>query len=142
MQALHFAFNMQFERWADAANYIAQQTGRRPFPSKGIIPYTNGNILLRSVEPTPYYADDLTQLDRVLYTAEGRVGNQSLRTCGNLAIQEKGRRIFLLEVTTEGRHTRWIWHGEYEFRGEIEEMQHPDMHNAMRTIYRFVLHKV
>lgn len=138
------AFKMQFERWTAAAvPYIAEQMGGyKPFSGQGIRNYSNGTSLVRSVDPTPFYANNLSDLSRIAYTAEGQVGNQSLRTRGNRGLQEPGRRIFLLEVKKEGKHTRWIWHGEYVFRGEIEEMQHPDRNGAMRTIYRFILHKV
>ena len=127
---------MEFTTWRDFVAHAATHLGHRPYSGEGIKNYKNGKSLLRSVA-VPYYAD--TE-DR--YTAQGLIGDQSLEKKVNRDLQQPGRQLFLYEVKTNGRKKTWIWHGEYRFRGEIETMQHPDILKNMRTIYRFVLHKV
>lgn len=127
---------MEFTTWNDLATHVAAQMGGlKPFSGQGIRNYTNGMTLLRSV-PVPYYADTEDK-----YTAQGLVGNQDLQKKVNRVLQEPNRRIFLYDVRVNGKTKTWVWHGERQFRGEIESMQHPDIHGSMRTIYRFVLHK-
>lgn len=127
----------EFNRYTDAERVCEEATGHKPFTGQGIGTYNNNTALIRSVQPTPYYADKM-MIGGIAYTLQGREGDQSLEHRTNKKLLEPGRRIFLLEVGKK----KWIWHGEYVYTGVCEELMHPDMHGNMRKIYRAILKKV
>lgn len=127
---------MEFNRYIDAEVMCVGATGNKSFTGQGIRTYNNETALIRSVENTPYYADQMLN-GGIAYTLRGRQGDQSLDDRENKKLMEKGRRIFLLEV----RKKKWIWHGEYKYTGVYEELMHPDINGVMRKIYRIILKK-
>ena len=139
--SMQLSFTMEFARYADAEQVCIEATGNRPYTGQGIRNYNNGTTLIRSVEDTAFYADKFLG-GGVAYTLRGQEGDQSLEDIENKKLCEPGRRIFLLEVQTENRRKKWIWHGEYVYTGVYEEMIHPDVHGNPRRIYRVILRRL
>lgn len=122
--------------------FIREQTGCNPFTGKGICYRKNNNTtILRSVENTFYYDDDLSDENYVKYTLFGQVGDQSEyeSTCNEPFLnEEKTHHIYLYSKITDNRY---IWYGKYKIVGKSEK-QHIDINHNVRKIILIHLKKI
>jgi hypothetical protein len=76
--------SISFEKWSSKYNnnntlsdYIIKYTGCSPYSGCGIKFYRQQRVcVLRSNDNVKYYEDNLSNKDRVLFTLQGKVGNQ------------------------------------------------------------------
>ncbi len=132
-----------FTTWAEAKRHIAQFTGKGAYPGQGISNYNNGKTLLRSVDDTYYYLDDLEDHETVKYTLFGKSGNQNKDEARyNWKFLNEEREIYLYRVSKDGKDTTWAWYGRYELLPGLEELQHVGEDGVTRKIYRATLQRV
>jgi len=85
------------------ANHITEKTGCKPYSGEGIsYRKAQKTCILRSVDDTPYYDDDLSDPDYPKYTLAGKNGNQDLTDKRNnppLIDTSKTKHIFLYRVS-------------------------------------------
>ena len=132
-----------FVAWKDAKEYIAKFTKKGAYPGQGISNYANGITLLRSVDDTYYYKDELENPDLVIYTLFGTSGDQNKDEARyNHKLLNEQRKIYLYRVQKESKNTKWVWYGEYSLVPGLEEVQHPGADGLMRRIYRVRLQRI
>jgi len=72
-----FSDPQAFSKWEEMTTHIIQETGCIPFSGAGINPRkAQKTTILRSVDGTPYYDDDLSDIDNPKYTLFGHDGDQ------------------------------------------------------------------
>jgi hypothetical protein len=132
-----------FDRWIDLQAHAMQLTGGKSlYSGQGIYHFTNGISILKSVDGTPYYDDNLSNPDTILYTLYGREGDQSLSEPKfNWKLLHETRTLYVFRVTS-GTKKSWLWYGEYTIGCEpIQPKEHIDMNGVLRTIYLLTLHR-
>ena len=139
---------MLFQTWSGAHGieaYITKKTGCKPFSGAGINPrIAQKTTLLRSVDDTYYYADDLNDLENIQYTLFGHVGDQSeeeSRFNEPLLNQDKTKHIYVYRVKPKGKRNEYIWYGKYEIVGKITK-PHIGKDKQMRNIIVLCLHRI
>ena len=97
--------------------HVINQTGCKPFSGAGInIRKEKATALLKSVDGTPYYMDDLSNADTVEYTLFGHNGDQSEAEASfnePLLNDKKTTHIYLYRVRINGRKKDYLWYGKY-----------------------------
>ena len=136
--------DITFEKWNGTGGmkeYIINQTGCKPYSGAGInYRAEQKTTLLRSVDDTYYYDDDLKDPDLVEYTLFGQEGDQyqdEKRFNEPLLNPDKTRHIYLYRVKPE----MYIWYGKYEIVDKYEKF-HIDKNYNERTIIILVLRKI
>lgn len=134
-----------FNSWPDLKQHCIQMTGCKPFSGAGInYRSENNTCLLRSVDGTDYYNDDLTNPETPHYTCQGKSGDQSetqLRFNEPLLNAEKVKHIYLYRVKKEAGKQFWIWYGKYTI-AEKTTQRHPGEDGLMRNIIVLKLQRV
>lgn len=124
---------MQTTSWKEFEKFIIHETGCKPFSGAGICPRPKQlTTLLRSVDDTYYYADDLRDKNLVKYTLFGLNGDQDeneKRMNEKLLNATKTKHIYLYRKTS----TEYIWYGKYEII-DINSQPHIGKDRNMRTI--------
>jgi len=131
---------IRFDKWegeGGCREYILEQTGCTPFTGVGIwITRSKKTALLRSVDDTPYYDDDLSDIHTPKYTLFGHNGDQDVaekRYNEPLLNADKTEHIYLYRVSKNGKKTVWWWYGKYKIVGRVSK-PHPGKDLIMRTI--------
>jgi hypothetical protein len=139
---------IQFLKWGGPEvieNYIIEQTGCKPYSGAGINPrIEKKTTLLKSVDNTYYYADDMSNINNPKYTLFGHSGDQSeneKRFNEPLLNKNKTEHIYLYRVTKNGKKTEYLWYGKYVI-DEINNKLHPGMDKTIRTIIVLSLKRV
>ena len=129
-----------FSKWEGPEGmktHIIQETGCIPFSGAGINPrQERQTTILRSVDDTPYYDDDLSDIDNPKYTLFGHDGDQDeneKRFNEPLLNPNKTKHIYLYRTRKNGKKTEWLWYGKYTIQ-EKTKKQHPGENGIMRTI--------
>ena len=129
-----------FQKWSGddgIENFIIKKTGCKPFSGAGInYRKTEKTTILRSVDNTFYYDDNLDDSNNVKYTLFGQIGNQDKkekRFNEPLLNPEKTKYIYLYRVTCNKKN-KYIWYGKYKIK-KINEKKHIDKENNDRIIY-------
>lgn len=96
--------------WKKMNEFIEIKTGVKFNPRSGGIDYhINGNVaLLKSVEGTFYYRDNLSNPNLVHYTLAGQIGDQTEKR-RNKSVLRPGTNIYLFEQNMGG----YEWYGKY-----------------------------
>jgi hypothetical protein len=98
--------------------FIIKQTGCKPYTGAGIFTkIEKKTAILKSVDDTYYYDDDLSDIENVKYTLYGHNGDQDengRKFNEPLLNKEKTQHIFLYRVKIDGRKKEYIWYGKYE----------------------------
>jgi hypothetical protein len=131
-----------FERWRELQDHAMRVTdGRSLYSGQGIYHFTNGITILKSVDGTHYYDDNLENPEEIIYTLKGQIGNQDIYDRDNYKLLNEVRTIYIFRVrgTTQ---KEWIWYGEYELHGGLTEKEHPDAAGQPRRIYQVTLRRV
>lgn len=128
---------IEFTKWADLVTHCVNITGCKPFSSEGInIRLPAKTAILRSVDGTNYYDDDLSDLLYPKYTLFGKSGAQSLeerRYNKKLLDASCIENIYLYRVSKRNNKTVWMWYGKYSITGHFEKM-HPGEDGIIRKI--------
>ena len=133
--------------WDELCTQITRQTGCIPFSGVGIgIRKSEKLAILRSVDNTSYYADDLSDMDHPVYTLFGHNGDQSkeeIRYNEPLLNPAKTEHIYLYRVLTKRKNKKreYVWYGKYEI-DDIQPKQHPGKDLVLRTIYLVTLKRI
>ena len=113
-----------FTKWGGPEgieNYIKEQTGCNPFSGAGINPRIDKQTtILKSVDDTYYYDDDMSDINNPKYTLFGHNGDQrenEIRFNEPLLNTIKSKHIYLYRVKKNGKKTEYLWYGKYEING-------------------------
>lgn len=137
-----------FTRWngPEGINeFIERRTGCRPFSGAGINPrIEQRTTILKSVDNTYYYDDDLSDLNNVQYTLFGHNGDQDENEPHfnePLLNENKTQHIYLYRVRQYGQQKEYVWYGKYEI-SSINNRQHIGKDYVMRNIIILSLTKI
>ena len=137
-----------FEKWSGPEGieqFIINQTGCKPYSGAGINPRVEKKTtILKSVDNTYNYDDDMSVIDNVKYTLFGHNGDQSeneKKFNEPLLNRNKTENIYLYRVKTTGKKTEYVWYGKYEI-AETNKKQHVGKDNNMRNIIVLSLKKI
>jgi len=125
--------------------YIVNKTGCKPYTGAGIfIKFENNTAILKSVDDTYYYDDDLRDIENVKYTLFGHNGDQDengRKFNEPLLNKEKTQHIFLYRVKIDGKKKKYIWYGKYEI-GDKNTKLHIGEDRIMRNIIVLSLKRI
>lgn len=131
---------MRFETWGGQQGleqFIINETGTNPFSGAGINIRNKEKIaILKSVDDTPHYPDDMNDINNPQYTLFGHNGDQSpneKRFNEPLLNKDKIEYIYLYRVIKNGKKTIYLWYGKY-YIDEINYKLHPGMDKIIRTV--------
>jgi hypothetical protein len=129
-----------FARWGGETGleqYILRATGCKPYSGAGINPrIQQRTTILKSVDNTYYYADNLEDIQNAKYTLFGHNGDQSEsepKFNEPLLNPEKTEHIYLYRVIPGEKRSEYLWYGKYEMVGK-ETMQHVGKDGELRNI--------
>ena len=138
----------KFSKWGGQhgiEQFIKNETGCKPYSGAGInFRLDKKTTILKSVDGTYYYCDDLSDENNVKYTLFGHNGDQSeseKRFNEPLLNKNKTENIYLYRVRTIGKIKEYIWYGKYEIIGK-ENKYHPGKDTSMRNIIILSLKKL
>ena len=110
-----------FSKWSGPdgiEQYIINQTGCKPYSGAGINPrIVKKTTLLKSVDNTYYYDDDMSDINNIQYTLFGHNGDQDeteKKFNEPLLNINKTQNIYLYRVRKIGKKKEYIWYGKYE----------------------------
>jgi len=107
-----------FNKWTELEKFIIQETNCKPFSGAGICPRPNQKTtILKSIDNTYYYDDDLSNPELVKYTLFGHSGDQKeseIRFNEPLLNPEKTKDIYLYRVKIKEKKKEYIWYGKYK----------------------------
>ena len=131
---------IRFTKWGGEdgiEHFIIQQTGCKPFSGAGINPrISHGITILKSVDNTYYYDDDLSDFDKPKYTLFGHNGDQDeteAKFNEPLLNKEKTKFVYLYRVKNVDKKKEYYWYGKYVIDSQ-ERRRHIGMDNNLRSI--------
>ena len=137
-----------FTRWAGPGGmeqFIINQTSCKPYSGAGINPrIEKKTTILKSVDNTYYYNDDMSDINNVKYTLFGHNGDQDeneKKFNEPLLNINKTQHIYLYRVRKNGKNTEYLWYGKYEIINKINK-QNIGKDNIMRKIIILSLRKI
>jgi hypothetical protein len=112
---------ISFSKWSGPEGieqFIINQTGCKPYSGAGINPRKERQTtILKSVDNTYYYDDDLSDINNITYTLFGHNGNQDegeKKFNEPLLNENKTQNIYLYRVKINGKIKEYIWYGKYK----------------------------
>lgn len=133
-----------FTTFREISDHCENVTGCRLYSGVGICHrIAKETCILRSVDNTPYYADDLDK-EIPVYTLFGHNGDQSIhepRYNEPLLNPTKIKHIYMYRVRMNGKRKEWVWYGKYKITGH-NPCVHPGKDNVQRTIILVSLQKI
>ena len=130
----------RFTKWGGEngfEQFILAQTGCKPSCRAGInYRKTRKTTILKSVDNTYYYDDNLSDPDNVEYTLFGHNGDQSesdRRFNEPLLNPDKTEHIYLYRVVLNGKKQEYLWYGKYKIVGQTTR-EHQGKDYVMRNI--------
>lgn len=137
-----------FKTFTELIDHCVALTNVKPYAGHGIhINKQHKTAILRSVDNTSYYDDDLSNPILPLYTLFGHNGDQSIdekRYNKKLLDPTVVEHIYLYRVQItdkSGKNKRWIWYGKYKIIGTVSKL-HPGKDGSTRTIILVKLARV
>jgi len=131
---------LSFSKWygpEGIEQFIFNQTGCKPFSGAGINPRINKKTtILKSVDDTYYYDDDLSDINNVKYTLFGHSGDQNeneKRFNEPLLNKNKTQNIYLYRVKKNGKKKEYLWYGKYDIIDKNKKI-HIGKDQVMRNI--------
>jgi hypothetical protein len=121
-----------FTDYSSFQKFVLEETECKLFSSQGInYRSEKRTCILRSVDDTPFYADNLEDTENPQYTLYGQVGDQDEKDMNNRNLLNPVRteKIFLFRRTK----SEWIWFGRYNIKSKMEKI-HPDKNGNDRKI--------
>ena len=139
---------MEFTKWSGPGGieqHILRETGCKPYSGAGINPRLDKKTaILKSVDDTPYYDDDMRDIENPQYTLFGHNGDQDENERHfnePLLNPAKTEHIYLYRVQKDGKGSKYVWYGKYEIVGRTRK-QHIGKDANMRTIIVLRLKKI
>lgn len=137
-----------FSKWSGPdgmEQFIIKQTGCKPYSGAGINPrIEKKTTLLRMVDGTYYYDDDMSDVNNVKYTLFGHNGDQNeneKRFNEPLLDKNKTQHIYLYRVRKNGKKNEYVWYGKYEIMNKNNK-QHIGKDYVIRNIITLSLRKL
>ena len=110
-----------FSKWSGPdgiENFIINHIGCKPYSGAGINPrIEKKTTILKSVDNTYYYDDDMSDINNIQYTLFGHNGDQDeteKKFNEPLLNINKTQNIYLYRVKKNGKKKEYIWYGKYE----------------------------
>ena len=111
---------ISFTKWSGPEGieqFIINQTGCKPYSGAGINPRVQKKTtILRSVDDTYYYDDNMSDINNVKYTLFGHNGDQDeneKKFNEPLLNPDKTHNIYIYRVNQNDKN-KYIWYGKYE----------------------------
>lgn len=147
---------IEFNKWNDLVKHSKTNTGCVPFSGSGIcIRKKNNTAILRSVDNTAFYKDNLENIDCVKYTLFGQENDQDINEPRFNAPLMKADNIYLYRVTKKeietvtkkgktGKKVKQVyqWYGKYEIIAQNIIKNHPDKNGNPRKIIVLTLNRI
>lgn len=134
--------DMEFTKWYGPdgiEQHIVKQTGCKPYCGAGInIRPKENTALLKSVDNTYYYHDDLSDINIIYYTLYGPIGDQSLDEKRYNSPLMKSDNIYVFRHLT---NKTYMWYGKYKIFGWFNK-EHVDKNYKKRTVIVLKLKKI
>ena len=137
-----------FSKWSGPEGikqHIIDETGCNPFSGAGINPRPKKKTtILKSVDGTYYYDDDMSDLNNIKYTLFGQDGDQDekeKRFNEPLLNKNKTQNIYLYRVKKKGKGLEYIWYGKCEIIDKNKKT-HIGKNGVMRKIIIISLRKI
>ena len=138
---------ISFTKWSGREGieqFIINQTGCKPYSGAGINQRVQKKTtILRSVDDTYYYDDDMSDINNVKYTLFGHNGDQDeneKKFNEPLLNPDKTHNIYIYRVK-KTTINKYIWYGKYEIIDKNIK-QHIGKDNIMRNIIVLSLKKM
>jgi hypothetical protein len=138
---------LSFSKWygpEGIEQFIINQTGCKPFSGAGINPRINKKTtILKSVNDTYYYDDDMSDINNIKYTLFGHNGDQDeneKRFNEPLLNKNKTQNIYLYRVKKNGKKKEYLWYGKYDIIDKNKK-KHIGKDKVMRNIIVISLKK-
>lgn len=138
---------IRFSNWGGVngiEQFIINETGCKQYSGAGINPRVEKKTtILKSVDNTYYYDDDLSDINNVTYTLFGHNGDQDEKEAKfnePLLNNEKTKHIYLYRVKLNGNKKEYVWYGKYEIIGKTNKL-HIGKDYVMRNIILLNLKK-
>jgi len=139
---------ISFSKWSGPEGmeqFIINKTGCKPYSGAGINPRIEKKItILKSVDNTYYYDDDMIDVNNVKYTLFGHNGDQDeneKKFNEPLLNKNKTKNIYLYRVKINDNKKEYIWYGKYEIFDKITKL-HTGKDKIMRNIIILSLKKI
>ena len=137
-----------FSKWSGAEGieqFIINQTGCKPYSGAGINPRIGKKTtILKSVDDTYYYDDDMSDINNIKYTLFGHNGDQDeneKRFNEPLLNKNKTKNIYLYRLKINGKKKEYVWYGKYEIIDKNKKI-HIGKDRVMRNIIVLSLKKL
>jgi hypothetical protein len=131
----------RFPSWRAIENFIVAETGCKPFSGAGINYRKAEKVcILRSVDGTAFYDDNMEDVLNPQYTLFGHNGDQDInepKFNEPLMNPLKTSKIYLYRVTGG----EYVWYGEYKISSNVTK-RHPGMDGVQRNIVVLNLQKI
>lgn len=138
MEHVYIPVINEFNKWKELTSFLETSGIGKAYSGVGIFKNKKGNILLRSVDGTKYYAD----IDNK-YTLYGQIGNQDLEDKFNKHLLQNKKAYLYRVVKVNNKVIKYLWYGCVTFcKDDIESLIHPDINKNLRTIYRIPLKSI
>jgi len=138
---------ISFSKWSGPEGieeFIINQTGCKPYSGAGICPrIKKKTTILRSVDGTDYYDDDMSDINNIKYTLFGHNGDQNeneKKFNEPLLNLNKTQHIYLYRVKN-GKKKEYLWYGKYEIVDKNNKI-HTGKDKVMRNIIILSLKKI
>ena len=139
---------ISFSKWSGPEGieqFIINQTGCKPYSGAGINPrIEKKTTILKSVDNTYYYDDDMSDINNIKYTLFGHNGDQDeneKKFNEPLLNADKTQNIYLYRVKKIVKKNEYIWYGKYEIVDRNNKL-HIGKDNIMRKIIILSLKKI
>lgn len=139
---------ISFSKWSGPdgiEQFIINKTGCKPYSGAGINPRIGKHTtILKSVDNTDYYDDDLSDIDNIIYTCFGHNGDQDeneKKFNEPLLNKNKTHHIYLYRVRTICKKNEYMWYGKYEIVDKNIKL-HIGKDKIMRNIIILSLKKI
>ena len=137
-----------FTQWGGSngiETFIKNTTNCKPYSGAGInYRSVNKTTILKSVDNTYYYDDNLTDINNPKYTLFGHNGEQDeneKKFNEPLLNNNKTKHIYLYRVIKINRTKYYIWYGKYNIIKKTKK-QHIGKDYTMRNIVVLTLQKI
>lgn len=119
--------------------YIKKLLNCTIYDGAGINHRPNATIL-KSVDNTSYYQDDLDDHNAIEYTLTGKNGDQDVNHHLNSKLLI-AKNIYVYRVNKDTKIKSYTWYGKYRITNQVTR-RHPGENGVMRNIIVLILHKV
>jgi hypothetical protein len=139
---------LSFSKWSGPEGieqFIINHTGCKPYSGAGINPRIDKKTtILKSVDDTYYYDDNLSDINNIKYTLFGHNGNQDeneKKFNEPLLNENKTQNIYLYRVKKNNTEKKYVWYGKYKISDKNKKI-HIGKDGIMRNIIVLSLTKL